>query len=217
MSFLIAHSAGSILLAASGTLVLFVSQCSAQCQGGSQQQSGTSGTQSTSRALRQGRGVAFQLQRAGVQNTFQRAQQSALQQQLALQQQVALQNLLGQQQLAALGQQQQPPQQSTLGLVRQRTQQQQLQRVGLTQPPTAQAPLSVGSDPQSEDPETTASRQLNIARALVVDSEKAGQAGDSELATQLRIRAAERLQRLTTKYSGTQAADEAQKLMRRIE
>ena len=217
MSFRIARSVVSPWIAATGILVLAVSQAPAQCQSGSQQPTGTSGstgTQMTNTAQRQGRS-AMQRQQAAARNALLRQQQSALQQQAAFQQRIALQNLLSQQQVLTL---QQQPQQNSFGVVRQRPQQQQqLQRVAMTQPLAAVQPAVSDIVPQPEDPEEAASRQLRIARALVADAETASQAGDSDLETKLRTRVAERLQRITSKYPGTQAADEAEKLMRRIQ
>jgi hypothetical protein len=219
MSLRIVRSGVCLWITATGTLFLAVIQTPAQCQSGSQQQAGSSGstgTQLTNTAQRQGRN-AMQRQQAAARNALQRQQQSAFLQQAAFQQQIALQNLLAQQQVLA-AQQQPQPQQNSLGVIRQGPQQQQqLQRVAMTQPLAASQPAASAIVPQPVDPEEAASRQLRIARALAADAETASLAGDSESATRLRLRVAERLQRITSRYPETQAADEAEKLMRKIQ
>jgi hypothetical protein len=223
-----AGSAVALFVAAAGTVLLGVNHAPAQCQKSGQSSTSSStgttsssGTALTNTAQRQGRNglqaggrIALRQQVGGFQQQLGLQQQVALQQ-LALQQ-AALQNALLQQQLTSLqqGQQQTPQtQQSTLGIARQR-QQPQFQRVAAADP----APAAANSAPPApEDPEEAAARQLGIARALAADAEAASKAGKEELSTTLRLRAAERVQRILSKYADTQAADGAQALMRKIQ
>src|SRR5262249_44400605 len=126
------------------------------------------------------------------------------------QQQIALQNLLQQQQTAV----QQP--QTSMSQVSRQQQQQPVQRVASTQPTPVFVPTSLGTTPTPDDPEDVASRQLSIARSLASDAETARQVGETALASMLQSRVEERLQRLITKFAGTQAADDAERLLQKI-
>src|SRR5262249_47035550 len=123
-----------------------------------------------------------------------------------------LQNLLQQQQTAV-----QRPQNSMSQVSRQQQQQSQpLQRVASAQPTPVFVPISMGAPPGPEDPEDTASRQLSIARSLASNAETARQEGETELAATLQSRVQERLQRLISKFAGTQAAGDAEILLQKI-
>jgi len=222
-----AGSAAALFVAAAGTVLLGVNDAPAQCQKSGQSSTSSStgttsssGTALTNSAQRQGRAglqgdrnAARQLQVAGFQQQLGLQQQVALQQ-MALQQAV-MQNAQLQQQLTGIQRQpQQAPQtqQSMLGISRQR-QQPALQPVARAD----STPATPNSAPAPEDPEDAAARQLSIARSLAADAETASKAGKEELSATLRLRAAERIQRILTKYADTQAVDGAQELMRKIQ
>jgi hypothetical protein len=73
----------------------------------------------------------------------------------------------------------------------------------------------MGTPPTPDAPEDAAGRQLGIARALAADAETAWRDGETALATTLQTRVEERLQRLISKFAGTQAADDAEKLLQK--
>lgn len=225
-----AGSAASLFVAAAGMLFLGVDHAPAQCMKSGQTSTtsssgttGSSGTALTNSAQRLGRaGFGLRRQQAGTQSALQQQQVAAFQQQLALQQQAALQQValqqaalqiaVLQQQVASMQQQPLQTQQSMLGISRQR-QQPAFQQVARTN----STPAAGNLGPAAENPEEAAARQLSVARSLAADADKANQAGKDELSATLRLRAAERLQRILTKYADTQAADRAQELMRRIQ
>lgn len=222
MSYRIAQSAVALFVAAAGTLFLTANHAPAQCQksgqtgsANSSSVSGSTGTASANAVRRQGRNAFQRQQQAAVQNAFR--QQAALQQ-LALQQQAALQNMLLQQQLYGVPFQPQPPQQqNTLDGGRQRQQPQHQRFAQADSPPPPQASATASPTPVVEDPETAAERLLRVARTLAADAETASDAGKGELSASLRLRAAERIQRILGKYADTQAADAARELMRKVQ
>lgn len=197
MSFTIARSAVTVLVAATGTLFWTADAAQAQCQGGSQQQSSSS--QQQFGGQRQ--------QRTG----FQRQQQTG--QQNGLLQQIALQDAMLQQQrmdlILALQQQQD-------ALMAARLRQQQMQRYAEAQQRTEWTPVRPQFVARTVDPEETAIRQVNIARTLSKDADDARRDGDRDRATTLRTRAEVRLQRVISKYSGTQTADTAQRALDKL-
>ena len=143
-------------------------------------------------------------------------QQTALQQQLALQQQSALQNLMQQQLANQNFTQSQTDFQQPTSMQAVRDRRQQLRRAAYRPPAADVAPIGSGPSPAPQDPEQIASRQLSVARMLAEDADAADREGKSDMADALRTRVEERLQRLVSRYAGTEAATSAEKMLRRL-
>lgn len=190
MGSTIRRSVAAALLGAGLTLCLSAGQAQAQCQGGGRQQGG---------------------QQQGGLRQFSGQQQAALQQ-YALQQYALQQYALQQQQQYAL----------TMAL---RRQQQEARRIALQQQQPQQGYAAVtprpaiefsGSRPPAPEPpssEDVAAQKLKTARYLLDDAAQAQRDGDSNLAARLRGRAGERLREIVSRYSGTNAADQAREML----
>jgi len=122
----------------------------------------------------------------------------------ALLQQLDLQNALRIQELGWLA-----------SMQRQAYQQQRRLATALGRDPDL--PVVLPPSPPPPDPEEAAAGLLRVANALVADAKSARRSGERDVANRLLDRAEERLQKIVKRYQSTQAADEAARILDRLD